>query len=126
MDKEKIKFIANLNLFLGIIGSFILAFRFGKTLDTEYPKSFELVSNWPLTISLLFGSLLSVYILYIILMALYSIMENQEYIIDALSTSPSPVETISQPLKSDQWRCNNCNTINQTYITTCLCGSPKK
>ena len=35
------------------------------------------------------------------------------------------VQTKVPAIRSDEWRCNNCNKINKNHITTCTCGQEK-
>lgn len=119
-------------LILGIIGSIILAWNNGITVDydsyhrvVEERRSLLLVIMW-----FAFGMFLTV-IQSVVLNALGEILENQEYIIRKISESSSKVESLDKNKEKDEikynnsWKCPECGRLNASYIGTCACGKTK-
>ena len=129
MIKGLIKTLSYIQLLLGIIGSFVIAYSKGKVSGNSrhYERSVGITIGWFLV------SMLSVLVLFSILYALYSIIENQENILFKLNKLNSEKDSDKvkkwdapeKKLKDGEWRCSDCGKINSSYISTCGCGCPK-
>lgn len=85
-----LKVFAYLELVFGIIGSIIIAYQQGTEVETSYSSYFgyhyETVRNIPLTFGIFAGLLFSVVVVFLVLLVVENILENQIYIVALLET----------------------------------------
>lgn len=137
--KTLLKVLAYINLILGLIGSFILANRFGKSLSYSYYYSSKVIyeRSWPLTLEIFGAGLLSSLVLFSILYALSEILDTQErlysiaYKMSASSNSmsssvePTSTHSVASVSSTSEWVCPKCGKHNSSYVGTCGCGERK-
>ena len=111
---------------LGTIGSFVIAYSSGQTLDVL--KGYQTVRNWPLTIGIFAGCMFSVVVLATILFAISSILDKLaelEYDDDGTSFPASHDSILDNSSGSNgSWVCE-CGKRNPSYTGTCSCGRNK-
>ena len=137
--KTLLKVLAYINLVLGLIGSFVLANRFGKSIAYSYYYSSKVIyeRNWPLTLGIFGAGLLGTLVLFSILYALSEILDAQErpysaaYKMSAPSDStnssvePASTHPVASVSSAPEWVCPKCGKHNSSYVGTCGCGERK-
>ena len=129
--KQFLHVLAVIELVLGIIGCFVVAYQRGNTIDFVYSGKTYFERDWSMTIGIFIGGLISILIVFGILEGMVAILENQEDIYTQLRTNNNSVSSymennplFNQP-KKDEWKCPNCGKINASYVGTCSCGTEK-
>lgn len=127
-------------LFIGVIGSILIAIFFGKVMNYH---SLELERNWGMTLLLFVSCALPSIVLSIILYTLSEILERQESILKALNITMetndektsisyddmvkakhSSLEThnVTHEISKSSWKCPTCGHINDVSQSACgLC-----
>ena len=108
---------------LGTIGSFVIAYSSGQTLD-----GYHTVRNWPLTIGIFAGCMFSVVVLVTILLAISSILDKLdeiEYEDESVPTSSIHSNTSDTSSGNDNFWVCKCGKRNPNYVGTCFCGRSK-
>lgn len=137
--KTLLKVLSYINLVLGLIGSFILANKFGKSVSlySYYSSKVIYERNWALTLGIFGAGILSTLVLFSILYALSEILDAQErlysatYKMSAPSTSmnsnteSAPIHAATPALSASEWVCPKCGKHNSSYVGTCGCGERK-
>lgn len=140
MIKGFIKTISYVQLVLGIIGSFVIAYFEGKIPEDLYYFSRYHERSIGLTLVSFLASLLSVLILFSFLYGFYTILENQESILYKLSELNNDknssrdsfkgfkfkaLDETEKKLNANEWRCSICGKINSNSLNFCSCEAPK-
>lgn len=146
--KEKARVIAYVHLILGSIGSLLAAFLGGRTAYEYSYSGVRYDRNWLVTIVIFAGAMIAVITLYVILMGLYEVLQNQEWIanqFEELSSSRvskedngpsqkasnSKADLLSAARKitgstGSTWVCPECGETNPISIRICKgCGRDK-
>ncbi|WP_038286825.1 hypothetical protein [Acetivibrio straminisolvens] len=124
MSKEFVKILAYLELVLGTIGSFFLAYSGGRVVKVTYLPNISYQRDWGTTIAIFLAAIFSTLILYTLLRSQYEIIDNQE---NLYYTMNKKLTYLSDDLSDeDKWRCPKCNKKNPTYVGTCGCGYAKQ
>ena len=135
--KSICKALGIITLVLGIIGTIVLAIKFGTTeklvatYDTVSSKTKFDIGTF---LIILLGGLLSTAITSSILFGLSKIlesMESLEYKInnikqDIANEKTSLVSEKNSVVSTSGWECPNCGTLNPSYVSTCRCGKGRK
>ena len=120
---------------LGAIGTIVVAYFGGRTANLYSMRYDYYERNWPLTIGIFIGTGLGVAIISV---ALYTLGEIYDKVysmsfngVGSISESTAKgLEYLGQQaeeerlLKNGGWKCPNCGKINNSYETTCKCGTP--
>ncbi|MEE3355052.1 MAG: hypothetical protein VZR32_01795 [Candidatus Weimeria sp.] len=127
------RFLGYANMVLGLIGSFMLASKFGITYRTE-DVILGSERNVGLTIAIFIGCMFEVCITSFILLGISSVLENQyskaagnqqrSTMLSKLADEVSEKERKDAIINSG-WRCPNCGRKNASSIKVCLCGQEK-
>ena len=131
------KLLAIIYGILGSIGSIVMANILGKSAEYDFVKR-EMVSerNWPLTIAIFVGTLLVVAMISVGLYTIGEIYDRvysnaftangaiSEKTAEGLAVLAEQAET-ERTLDAGGWRCPDCNKVNPSYVTTCMCGRSK-
>lgn len=148
MIKGFIKIISYVQLVLGIIGSFIIAYFRGKIPEDSIYYSRHHQRSIGMTIGSFLVSLFSVLILFAFLYGFYIILENQELILYRLhrlvsdnSSCDEGKDSYNNLYKSGfrlkklddkerepnpgEWKCSFCGRINSSHKSLCICRTPK-
>lgn len=125
--KNICKYLSYAVLALGTIGSIVMAKTYGVVLKPAKLTSIT-ERSWPLTIGIFIGCMFSVSVLFVILRALYEILEKLESLEyntekqsqpdSALSAAAKEVEE-KQILSKGGWKCPDCGKINYSYFSRC-------
>lgn len=82
-------------------------------------------TNWWITIMIFAASFYSVLILYIILYALYKILDNQDKNLCEINKLAAIINEENKELTQSDWSCPECGRKNNYFIKTCRCGASK-
>lgn len=133
------KILAKIYGVIGAIGSIVLANIYGKESEVNYYfERVEYQQNWELTIAIFVGVLLVVSMICIALYtigAIYDAVNSSAFQkggvarYEKLGEGTSVIaeqDEVNKIIENDGWRCSDCGKINQSYITTCMCGKSKE
>ncbi len=91
-----LKLLAYLELAFGIVGSIIIAYQQGTEVKTSYSSffgySYETIRNMPLTLGIFAGLAFSVIVLFLLILVVGIILENQIYIAELLENGKHALE----------------------------------
>lgn len=128
MTSKTMKIIAFIELIIGVIGS-IAAGAIFKTVDVEGILNYDIQEEF--NFGLMLGLLVSVIILFVILYALYAILDNLEALRGINKSDSDKVENKTEKKRNivqivqegEYWKCAKCGTINADFLNTCItCG----
>lgn len=133
------KILAKIYGVIGTIGSIVLANIYGKEAEANsYFERVEYQRNWMLTIAIFVGVLLVVSMICITLYtigAIYDAVNSSAFQkggvdrYEKLEEGTSVIaeqDEVNRIIENGGWRCSDCGKINQSYITTCMCGKSKE
>ncbi len=134
MKSQTLKIIAFIELVIGTIGSIAAGAIFKtKTIDMEsilnYENSEQIQGEF--NFALMLGLLVSVIVLFIILYALYAILNNVEALRggkgierdEIVTEKKEKRNTVQNVEEGEFWKCAKCGTINADWINACItCG----
>lgn len=115
------------NAFFGTIGSFLVASELGKKVQITDKYFTQTVRDWPLTIGIFAGCMLSVIVLATFLFGLSVALGKLEAIEASLSESydeggeGSSYSLLNNSSDGGYWTCA-CGKRNPNYTGTCSCG----
>ncbi|WP_124066289.1 hypothetical protein [Clostridium sp. E02] len=120
--KEILKTISLIELVGGAIASFFFAKFFGVSIlftgETE--------RNWLLTILIFVFALFCTFVNFVILMAIYEILDNQGRIYEKLNQTTIKLDKQEDNEPSlNKWKCSTCGKYNYNYVGTCSCGNTR-
>lgn len=128
MKSQTLKIIAFIELIIGVIGS-IAAGAIFKTVDVEGILNYDIQEEF--NFGLMLGLLVSVIILFVILYALYAILDNLEALRGINKSDSDKVENkiekkrniVQNVQEGEYWKCAKCGTVNADWIDACItCG----
>lgn len=130
--QKQCKVIAIIELVLGIIGSFVLAWASGLVLNER---------NWLITIVVFLVSVAVSYSVFVVLFSISEILQNQERISSRIYSLESSADKQNEKLTAlgcsslfrdvqgseerKSWICPKCGKRNNNYVGTCGCGARK-
>ena len=104
----------------------------------EVSSRYSTAAYWSVFLPFLVSIVAIVFVgffIFLLINALAGIHENTRRTAELLSSKQSAftnlnvatpaVEKNTATVKTDEWRCNNCNKINKNYVTTFSCGQEK-
>lgn len=130
--KSICKTLGIITLVLGVIGTIILAFKFGtaeKLVSTYNTVSYKTKFDIGTFLIILLGGLLSTAITSSMLLGMNKLLESietLEYKINNLQAKKTPNSEKNSVVSTSGWECPNCGTINPSYVSTCSCGKGRK
>ena len=135
--KSILKILAIITLILGIIGTIVLAIKFGtaeKLLATYDSVGYKTTFDAGTFFGILLGGLLSTAITSSMLFGLSKILESLETLEYKVNNLEQGKTTEKKNVISDKnsvvstsgWECPNCGTLNPSYVSTCSCGKGRK
>ncbi|WP_077609606.1 hypothetical protein [Clostridium sp. Marseille-P2415] len=120
--KEILKILAIIEL----IGGAIAGFFFAKFYGVNILLSGDLERDWLLTIIIFVFILFCSFISFVILMAIYEILDNQHHIYEKLTQITAKIDKqVENEPSPNKWKCSKCGKYNMNYVGTCSCGNTK-